>query len=190
MRAMAGGLQKTNTHAHMGVINGAEGWSHHPVSLQRHWVTLLFMAMVPSHHWSYPRLYTKGNLLFMRVTSISYKDAKRQTSLFLTFLTWRNLLLEVIWEGISQNITDSKTISADLIFPQSSTMEVPAWRFSFLPQFLAILGYRDKVLLSKVLWANWERKSLTQCHLTIARTLGLSYSLGSVPRSWLPEHES
>lgn len=56
----------------------------------------------------------------------SLKDAKRP--IFLTMCTGN--LLEAVQEGIAQKTTDNKTISTNLTFPRSSTMEGPAWHSS------------------------------------------------------------
>lgn len=53
------------------------------------------------------------------------KDAKKQTFPFLTMCTGN--LLEAVQEGIAQKTTDNKTISTNVTFPQSSTVEGPAW---------------------------------------------------------------
>lgn len=71
----------------------------------------------------------------------SLKDAKRHTCLFLTVFTGN--LLEAVWEGISQKIIDNETISTNLTFPQSSTMEGSAWHFSFPPTVPSI-GIKPK----------------------------------------------
>lgn len=53
------------------------------------------------------------------------KNAKKQTFPFLTMCTGN--LLEAVREGIAQKTIDNKTISTNVTFPQSSTVEGPAW---------------------------------------------------------------
>lgn len=60
----------------------------------------------------------------------SLKDAKRQIFLFLTMCTGN--LPEAVQEGIVQKTTHNKTISTNVTFPQSSTVEGPAWHSSCL----------------------------------------------------------
>lgn len=56
----------------------------------------------------------------------SLNDAKRQMFPFLIMCTGN--LLEAVREKIAQKTTDNETISTNLTFPRSSTVEGPAWQ--------------------------------------------------------------
>lgn len=56
----------------------------------------------------------------------SLNEAKRQMFPFLIMCTGN--LLEAVREGIAQKTTDNETISTNLTFPRSSTVEGPAWQ--------------------------------------------------------------